>query len=105
MSEPDINSVVERMSLEQTRGCDHDPCHEGGEAREQQQIMQDDGHKKSSYAAPSNRGHAQSNLVAKATRQESRSKSFRLMAIATTTIWECPIPTTQCGRGHGTHMP
>src|SRR5262249_21656478 len=27
------------MSLEQTRGRDHDPCHEGGEAGEQQQIL------------------------------------------------------------------
>ena len=55
MSEPDINSVIERKSvchagslkLEQTRSRDHDPCHEGGEAREQQQIMQDDDHRKS----------------------------------------------------------
>jgi len=28
---------------EQTRSCDYDPCDEGGEAGEQQQIMQDDG--------------------------------------------------------------
>ena len=34
------------LKLEQTRGRDHDPCHEGGEAREQQQILQDDGHSK-----------------------------------------------------------
>jgi len=37
-----------RLELEQTRGRDHDPCDEGGEAREQQQIMQDDGHRNSS---------------------------------------------------------
>jgi len=43
------------MSLEQTPGRDHDPCDEGGEAGEQQQILQDDGHRKSPYAAPSNR--------------------------------------------------
>src|SRR5262249_15394765 len=35
------------LKLEQTRGRDHDPCHEGGETREQQQIMQDDDHRKS----------------------------------------------------------
>jgi hypothetical protein len=60
------------MSLGQTRSRDHDPCDEGGEAREQQQILQDDGHRKSPYAAPI----AQSSFVAKATRQENRSKSF-----------------------------
>ena len=43
------------LKLEQTRGRDHDPCDEGGKAREQQQILQDDGHRKSPYAAPSNR--------------------------------------------------
>ena len=31
------------MSLEQTPGRDHDPCDEGGEAGEQQQIMPDEG--------------------------------------------------------------
>jgi hypothetical protein len=36
---------------EQTRSCDYDPCDEGGEAGEQQQIMQDDGHGKCPYAA------------------------------------------------------
>jgi hypothetical protein len=36
---------------EQTRSCDYDPCDEGGEAGEQQQIMQDDGHRKCPYAA------------------------------------------------------
>ena len=35
------------LKLEQTRGRDYDPCHEGGKAREQQQIMQDEGHGKS----------------------------------------------------------
>src|SRR5260370_7299068 len=37
---------------EQARSCDYDPCDEGGEAGEQQQIMQDDGHGKCPYAAP-----------------------------------------------------
>src|SRR5215475_13023661 len=63
MSESDINSVTERESvchtgalkLEQTRGRDHDSCDDRGEAREQQQIMQDDDQRKSPYAAPSNR--------------------------------------------------
>ena len=40
---------------EQTRSCDYDPCDEGGEAREQQQIMQDDGHGKCPYAAAGTR--------------------------------------------------
>ena len=35
------------MSLEQTRSRDHYPCHQSGEAREQQQIMHDVGHRKS----------------------------------------------------------
>jgi len=39
--------------LEQTRGRDQDPRHEGGDAREQQQIMQDEG--SLLYATPSNR--------------------------------------------------
>jgi hypothetical protein len=43
------------MSLEQTRGRNHDPCDEGGKAREQQQIMQDEGHRKSPLRASSNR--------------------------------------------------
>jgi hypothetical protein len=54
MSEPNINSVIERESeresvchLEQTRSGDHYPCHQSGEAREQQQIMHDEGHRKS----------------------------------------------------------
>jgi len=50
MSEPNINSVIERESvchLEQTRSSDHYPCHQSGEAREQQQIMHDEGHRKS----------------------------------------------------------
>jgi hypothetical protein len=45
MSEP---SVIERESvchLEQTRSSDHYPCHQSGEAREQQQIMHDEGHR------------------------------------------------------------
>jgi hypothetical protein len=37
-----------RLKLDETRGRDHNPCDEGGEAREQQQIMQDEGHRKSS---------------------------------------------------------
>src|SRR5262245_34477692 len=44
-----------RLKLEQTRGRDHNPCDEGGEAREHQQIMQDDGHRQSSMQR---RGHA-----------------------------------------------
>ncbi len=45
---------------EQTRSCDYDPCDEGGEAGEQQQIMQDDGHGKCPYAAPG----ARTNILA-----------------------------------------
>jgi hypothetical protein len=66
------------MSLEQTRGRDHDPCDEGGEERElQQQLMQDESHRKSPLR--SGRAIAQSSLVAKATRQENSSKSFRVL--------------------------
>src|SRR5262249_56598480 len=45
MSEPNINSVIERESvchLEQTRSSDHYPCNQSGEAREQKQIIHDE---------------------------------------------------------------
>jgi len=79
MSEPNINSVIERESvchLEQTRSSDHYPCHQSCEAREQQQIMHDEGHRISSTQR---RAIAQSSIVAKATRQEKSSKSFRIL--------------------------
>jgi hypothetical protein len=38
---------VSLFVLEQTRSRDHYPCHQSGEAREQQQIMHDEGHRKS----------------------------------------------------------
>jgi hypothetical protein len=52
-SKPGSHSETSRSLklAEQTRSCDYDPCDEGGEAGEQQQIMQDDGHGKCPYAA------------------------------------------------------
>src|SRR6516164_10226873 len=38
------------LNLEQTRSRDHDSCHEGRKAREQQQFVKDDGHRKSCAA-------------------------------------------------------
>ena len=63
------------MSLEQTRSRDHYPCHQSGEAREQQQIMHDEGHRKS----PLRSDNRSEQSRRQATRQEKGSKSFRVL--------------------------